>query len=457
MSKREGPDTGPEPKRARTNDTVEIPKRTLAAILPYLSDSPFSRADLPDELWADLYTTLPPDTIKKLLPQVNINHYAWRIEEKQRRMEVQEFLNNLAPTKVDLSEDLNTFSVTLGESFSKALGLPVNVPITLRRSKYSNEGEPFENVYHVFYATELESSLPVSFFNDINFAKERNMLEDVVDKDQDHTLIDDELDDETHFYFGTSNKFYTLDGDSRVGLRISVRKSFEYDDPVPRGTRSLTVNLIDDDRIRLYGALPLPARLGAGLAAMYDRIRDFGRVEFGMKLDIGNEPTDDQLVLDFEKFGLLAQQFDPPLNEPRLNFVRFEGSGEDLTAVFESNTTMIINSDFWRSGQHESLSKVLDVDWEINLRPNRNQIVLRTLQTTGPLIFQFDSNDICRMQLRFPVGFVLSAESWDGQLLGLSYPKNLRIAMKLLWRHGQIEPEEVVNAAASRRQDLLGM
>ena len=68
---------------------------------------------------------------------------------------------------------------------------------------YSNEGEPFEKVYHVFYATELESSLPVSFFNDINFAKERNMLEDVVDKDPDHTLIDDELDDETHFHFGT--------------------------------------------------------------------------------------------------------------------------------------------------------------------------------------------------------------------------------------------------------------
>ena len=455
MSKREGSDTGPEPKRARTNDTVEIPKRTLAAILPYLSDSPFSRADLPDELWADLYTTLPPDTIQKLLPQVNINHYAWRIEEKQRRMEVQEFLNNLAPTKVDLSEDLNTFSVTLGESFSKALGLPVNVPITLRRSKYSNEGEPFEKVYHVFYATELESSLPVSFFNDINFAKERNMLEDVVDKDPDHTLIDDELDDETHFHFGTSNKFYTLDGDSRVGLRISVRKSFEYDDPVPRGTRSLTVNLIDDDKIRLYGALPLPARLGAGLAAMYDRIRNFGRVEFGMKLDIGNEPTDDQLVLDIEKFGLLAQQFDPPLNEPRLNFVRFEGSGEDLTAVFESNTTMIINSDFWRSGQHESLSKVLDVDWEINLRPNRNQIVLRTLPTTGPLIFQFDSNDICRMQLRFPVGYVFTWRSIYNT--AKNYPEPHEIAMKLLWRHGQIEPEEVVNAAASRRQDLLGM
>ena len=346
---------------------------------------------------------------------------------------------------MDLSEDLNTFSVTLGESFSKALGLPVNVPITLRRSKYSRVPfEPFENVSHVFYATELESTLPVSFFNEINFAKERNMLENVVKKGQGYrestliTLINDQFDDETHFYFGTSNKFYTLDGDSRVGLGISVRKSFEYDDPVPRGTRSLTVNLIDDDRIRLYGALPLPARLGAGLAAMYDRIRDFGSVEFGMKLDIGNEPTDDQLVLNFEKFGLLAQQFDPPLNEPRLNFVRFEGSGEDLTAVFESNTRMIINSDFWRSGQYESLYQGANHVWDINLSPNRNQIVLRIGGLKGSLIFQFDSNDRCRMQSRFSMGDVFTWRNFYNT--AKNYPEPHEIAMKLLWRYGQIEP-----------------
>ncbi len=455
MSKREGPDTAPEPKRARTNETVEIPKRTLAAILPYLSDSAFSRADLPDELWADLYTTLPLDTIKKLLPQVNINHYAWRIEEKQRRMEVQELLNNLAPTKVDLSEDLNTFSVTLGESFSKALGLPANVPITLRRSKYSVNAtptepwKPFDSFGDVLYAVGLESTLSVSFLKDIKFAKERKMLKkDAIEPRED--------DDETHFYFATRNKFFrTKDHDSRVGLRVSVRKSFPWDDPIPRGTRSLTVDVYNEEEKYSSADLPLPERLGPGIAAITDQLYNFGSVEFGMKLDIGNEPTDDQLVLNFEKFGLLAQQFDPPLNEPRLNFVRFEGSGEDLTAVFESNTRMIINSDFWRSGQYESLYQGDGHVWDINLSPNRNQIVLRIDRLKGSLIFQFDSNDRCRMQSRFPMGDVFTWRNFYNT--AKNYPEPHEIAMKLLWRYGQIEPEEVVNAAASRRQDLLGM
>ena len=91
MSKREGPDTGPEPKRARTNETVEVPDELLRTIL--------RTTNLHDDEWDDLLEWLPKQSVDKLLPQLDATHYLRRLFEREQREKVTNELNSLGPTR----------------------------------------------------------------------------------------------------------------------------------------------------------------------------------------------------------------------------------------------------------------------------------------------------------------------------------------------------------------------
>ena len=323
MSKREGPDTGPEPKRARTNETVEIPKRTLAAILPYIS--------APDYLWDDLYTALPQDTLKELLPQVDINHYARRTFEKDRRLAAESVLENLAPTNLSLSEDLKTLTVHLGEGFRNAFETPLNKTIVLERMEqtkdmymedsYTNWRER-EDMRNILFGTEVDTNLLETFKETLQFVKSYNKKVPVD--------FSDERDDVLVFRF----KELTL---------------FQHNERI-----MITMDDHND-------GLSVSQELTNDADAIYERLKSYfdaeTRFEYVMR---EGALKNDYLVVKFDKHSLFSQQFDPPLDEIKIPMIEFEEEGDwdpNIFALFNAEFKSRINTEFWSSGQYVQLDE----------------------------------------------------------------------------------------------------
>ena len=185
MSKREGPDTGPEPKRARTNETVEVPDELLRTIL--------RTTNLHDDEWDDLLEWLPKQSVDKLLPQLDATHYLRRLFEREQREKVTNELNSLGPTRLILNEDASELTLTLPESFQNIFEEPLQQKVTLRRSAHwRNENAVFDHapivrnpgshqtlysgvtkrLDDVFYFMKINPSLSRRFKKTIEYAQE---------------------------------------------------------------------------------------------------------------------------------------------------------------------------------------------------------------------------------------------------------------------------------------------
>ena len=197
MSKREGSDTGPEPKRARTNETVEVPEKLLRTIL--------RTTHLNDDEWDDVLEWLPKESVDKLLPQLESEHYLRRLFEREEREKVINELNSLGPTRLILNEDASELTLTLPESFQNIFEEPLQQNVTLRRSmhkvndalkgdKYFDEsGEvdpPMpEERSEVFYFTEINPGLTNTFRKMVTYAEEFSYF---FDDNSLHRALDEE-------------------------------------------------------------------------------------------------------------------------------------------------------------------------------------------------------------------------------------------------------------------------
>lgn len=115
-----------DPKRPRVDGMVQIPTQLMDAMIPYMV--------FPDELWQQLLVRLPQESVDALLPQLHPNHFLRRHAEQDKRLEVAAFFNNLAPTKVALSQDRNTLTLTLSDNFRSIFKKPLDNEIKLQRS-----------------------------------------------------------------------------------------------------------------------------------------------------------------------------------------------------------------------------------------------------------------------------------------------------------------------------------
>ena len=134
-----------DPKRPRVDGMVQIPTQLMDAMIPYMV--------FPDEIWQQLLVRLPKDSVDALLPQLHPNHFLRIHAEQEKRLEVAAFFNNLAPTKVALSQDRNTLTLTLSDNFRSIFKKPLDNEIKLQRSDKSiileDGGDLYDDIVEV--------------------------------------------------------------------------------------------------------------------------------------------------------------------------------------------------------------------------------------------------------------------------------------------------------------------
>ena len=151
-----------DPKRPRVDGMVQIPTQLMDAMIPYMV--------FPDEIWQQLLVRLPKDSVDALLPQLHPNHFLRRHAEQDKRLEVAAFFNNLAPTKVALSQDRNTLTLTLSDNFRSIFKKPLDNKIKLQRSDkfmfiheqprvYNETGNRKEKMFLPYFSTEIDPTL----------------------------------------------------------------------------------------------------------------------------------------------------------------------------------------------------------------------------------------------------------------------------------------------------------
>ena len=438
MSKREGPNTAPEPKRARTNETVEVPEKLLRTIL--------RRTHLNDDEWDDLLEWLPKESVDKLLPKLDANHYLRRLFEREEREKVINELNSLGPTRLILNEDASELTLTLPESFQNIFEEPLQQNVTLRRSmhkvndalngrKYFDEsGEvdpPMpEERSEVFYFTEINPGLTNTFRKMVTYAEE-------FIKVLNGALKEERL---------------ALNLGPQLPNQVRIAITFNKGHILEQYQNCMIVYFGAYYHSRNQSGLPLGEQAASDLSNLVTRLSTLEGI-------YGRE----RIELEQQRRDYLSSWELVPENSQQIRIVFKDG----LKSIFVINGVSGAISDV--SLRHEGYSGPSLIyksqDLPQNLTIDRNRIEEIQDELDRGLLTKQNSK----------VNYVLSRHSAyiyndHSQYLILDFDPGddvtvtemtlfteAKNVLSTWWQYAKDDPEEVVNVAASRRQDLLGM
>ena len=454
MSKREGPDTGPEPKRTRTNETVEVPDELLRGIL--------RRTNLHDDEWDDVLKWLPKESVDKLLPQLESEHYLRRLFEREEREKVINELNSLGPTRLILNEDASELTLTLPESFQNIFEEPLQQNVTLRRSTHSRKStspyaaEPIvskdyyrfpphyypDTVKEVFYFMKINPRLSERFKKLSKYAQE------FLGNRREEPRIE------------VSDSGATFKFQSSLGLKITnyIEEGMEeynnclivYFDFFKFTTIPLQETAVADVRKIMTQFSTLEGMYGHEFIELQKQRRDY-----------------------FTSWDLFpGSDFYQPW---RIEFARGLQSIFAIDGIFGafSGASLVLNdgSGYLKHNTFEAqdLPRNLTVDVQ-RVKEIRREMRNGIESIMSKPEFRLDEIDWSRdFTHKLHIGvfndnlLTIYLASGDGDssqrlnVFGIELQiKNEKI-LSSWWQYAKDDPEEVVNAAASRRQDLLGM
>ena len=458
MSKREGSDTGPEPKRARTNETVEVPDELLRGIL--------RRTNLHDDEWDDVLKWLPKESVDKLLPQLESEHYLRRLFEREEREKVINELNSLGPTRLILNEDASELTLTLPESFQNIFEEPLQQNVTLRRSTHRRQStspyadEPIvskdyyrfppyyypDTVKEVFYFMKINPRLSERFKKLSKYAQE------FLGNRREEPRIE------------VSDSGATFKFQSSLGLKITnyIEEGMEeynnclivYFDFFKFTTIPLQETAVADVRKIMTQFSTLEGMYGHEFIELQKQRRDY-----------------------FTSWDLFPGDFDQPWRIEFAKGLQSIFAIDGIFGAFSGASLVLAYGQYFNISDNLNLFDTIAQDLPRNLTVDVQRVkkIRREMRNgiesiMSKIEFRLDKIDWSRdftHMLRIGVFndnlltiYLASGDGDSSERLNV-VRMELEIKMKKVlsswWQYAKDDPEEVVNAAASRRQDLLGM